>query len=241
MFRDLYSFYRSAEWLKLMRLIKQERVNEHGEIICGHCGEPIVLARDCVGHHAIPLTSANVSDVEISLSPKLIMLVHFACHNRLHNRLGMSVPQRVYLVWGAPLSGKTSWVMKVKGRDDLVVDVDLLYRAVTGLDVYDKPEAIKPNVFGLRDLLIDDIRIRKGKWTNAFVIGGYPLISERERVANMLGAEAVFIDETKDTCVARLHADESRRNYVADWEKYIREWFETRQLPPFTDENQAAL
>jgi len=42
---SLYDFYRSDEWLNLLRILKLERVDAQGNIICAHCGKPITRAR----------------------------------------------------------------------------------------------------------------------------------------------------------------------------------------------------
>lgn len=67
------------------------------------------------------------------------------------------------------------------------------------------------------------IRYRRGKWTNAWVIGGYPFTAERERLINSLGGGSeIFINTTKDEYFARLES--SGRN-VEEWQKYIEDWW----------------
>ena len=77
---SLDTFYSSKEWEKLRKLIAQERVDADGNIICAHCGKPIVKAYDMIGHHKIALTEENVNDATISLNPENIDLVHHRCH-----------------------------------------------------------------------------------------------------------------------------------------------------------------
>lgn len=38
----LHSFYSSKQWQKLIEVIKLDRVKQDGQIICEHCGKPIV-------------------------------------------------------------------------------------------------------------------------------------------------------------------------------------------------------
>ena len=75
------------------------------------------------------------------------------------------------------MSGKTTWVNSVHQAGDLVVDMDSIWQCVSGLNRFQKPMALNAVVFGVRDYLIDSVRMRRGKWNNAYVIGGYPLIS----------------------------------------------------------------
>lgn len=219
----LKNFYKSKEWERLLDVIKAERLTEEGELLCAHCGKPIVRKYDCIGHHTVRLTERNVNDAAVSLNPDLVELVHHKCHNRIHNKLG-SQERYVYLVYGSPLSGKTTWVKSVMEPGDLVMDMENIWECVSGCGRYVKPDRLKANVFAIRDLLLEQVKTRTGKWNNAYVIGGYPLIGERERLTNMLGAREVFIECGKEECLARLEKDDSGRE-KALWRKYIEEWW----------------
>lgn len=213
---SLGTFYNSREWRGLVDILRQERTGADGILRCEECGEPIVRRYDCIGHHVIELTEENVNDAMIALNPENIRLIHFRCHNAIHRRF-VTYVRRVFLVYGAPCSGKTTWVREVAEADDLILDIDRLWEAVCVSDRYHKPARIRENVFGLRDCLIDQIRVRAGKWRSAYVIGGYPLRSERDRMCGLLGAEAVYIDTDEATCIARAETDE--------WRGFVRDWF----------------
>lgn len=220
-------FYRSKAWEKLIATLKLERLDADGNIICAYCGRPIVRKYDCIAHHRIELTDDNVNDPTISLNPDNIDLIHFRCHNQIHQRFG-GFCQRVYLVYGSPCSGKTSWVDEVANGDDLILDVDRIWDAVCNDGRYRKvngksgrPHRLKANVFGIRDTLLEQIRIRKGMWRNAYIIGGYPLRTDRDRVCDMLNATPVYISATIDECLER--ADRERPK---EWKEYIRNWFD---------------
>lgn len=216
-------FYRSKKWRKLLDVLKNERVDENGNVICAYCGKPIMAAYDIIGHHRVPLTDDNVNDYSISLNPDTIDLVHHGCHNRIHDKLGYS-RREVFIVYGAPCSGKTSWVKASMSPGDLVIDIDSIWQCVSGCDRYVKPNRLKSVVFKMRDCLLESVRYRFGKWGNAYVIGGYPLQSERERLASELGARLVFIDTDKDECIRRLEADSGRD--TEEWTAYIADWFD---------------
>lgn len=222
MFNDRYSFYRSKEWRKLMDTIKLERVNEQGQVICEYCGKPITRAYDIIGHHKIELDEENINDYDVSLNPQNIMLVDHACHNRIHNKLGYAHRQ-VFLVYGSPLSGKSTWVKDNMVEGDLIIDVDNIWQCVSGLNRYQKPARLKGIVFKLRDELLNAVKYRLGKWNNAYIIGGYPLQSERERLSKELGAREIFIDTSKEECLRRLEALDGGRD-KEEWSKYIEEW-----------------
>lgn len=220
---NVYEFYRCQKWKKLIALIKMERVKEDGQIYCEFCGEPITKAYDCIGHHEIELTEENVNDANISLNPENIKLVHHRCHNVVHNKLGYA-GRNIYLVYGSPLAGKSTWVNNVQSTGDLIVDIDSIWECISGMGRYEKPGRLNAVAFGTRDYLIDTIRTRQGKWKNAYLIGGYPLISERERTCKTLGAKEILIDTSKKECLDRLQQTEDGRD-KEEWGKYINDWW----------------
>lgn len=221
----LAKFYHSRKWEEFVQLIRLQRTSEDGEILCEYCGEPISRAYDCIGHHVVELDEINVEDATIALNPKNIQLVHHKCHNRIHKKFRTDEEVRqVFLVYGSPLSGKTTWVDGVKSAGDLIVDLDSIWQCISGLERYEKPGALNACAFGVRDYLMDCVRYRRGKWLNAYVIGGYPLIGERERLCRELRAREVFINTSKEECLARLEKVEDHRNHD-EWQRYIEEWW----------------
>lgn len=230
----LDNFYKSKQWEKLTRTIKAERVNENGDLICGYCGAPITAKYDAICHHMIFLNEENVNDSEISLNPEKIMIVHRACHNKIHHRgsgggNGENSPftgrREVLLVYGPPFAGKSTYVREHLTAGDLVVDIDRVWEALSMQDSHVKPGLIKQNVFMVRDLLLQQVRFRQGFWQTAWVIGGYPLIGERERLCDTLGAEPIFIDTPKEECERRLWETDRKIDRHA-WQTYIDTWFE---------------
>lgn len=223
-------FYRSDAWENFIKQLRLERANADGLVICEHCGRPIVRKYDCIGHHVEELTDDNVDNAAVSLNPENVVLVHFKCHNEIHKRFGYvaRLTQRVYIVYGPPCSGKTTWVNEVAEAGDLVLDIDKLWTAIKAdkCGAYEKPAELKQNVFGLRDLLLDMIRVRRGRWNNAYIIGGYPLQGERERLAEVVGADKIiFIDTPKETCLLRA------KEKSDEWKTFVENWFD-RYHPP---------
>lgn len=225
MFTSLAQFYNSQEWRQLRQMLIAERTNkDDGVLYCQHSGKPLLNSFDIVAHHIKPLTLQNVNDYAISLNPDNILLVSQQAHNEIHARFGYCAQRKVYIVHGAPCSGKTSFVDSIKGNSDLIVDIDNLWEAVTGKRYY-KPAALKAQVFAMRDALLETVKTRAGKWERCFIIEGLPYKAERERRRDVFGAELIHIDTDKETCLQRLQADESRREYADEWRKYIDEYF----------------
>lgn len=218
---SLYNFYRSREWTDFRQIIISDRL-VNGFTICEHCGKPIVRAYDLILHHKIHLTEDNYIDASISLNPDNIQIVHHKCHNLIHNKLAYSCRQ-VYIVHGSPLSGKTSYVESVLSEGDLIIDIDNIWQCVSGQSRYIKPNRLKSVVFSVRDNLLESVKYRRGKWLNAYIVGGYPYEAERERLADTLGARLIHIDTDKDTCIKRLYECEDRD--INEWTKYINEYW----------------
>lgn len=218
----LYNFYRSREWENLLKVLKLQRADSHGNIICEHCGKPIVRAYDCIGHHVTELTEENYTDYNISLNPVNIKMVHHKCHNIIHNKL-YSNNRQVFIVYGSPLAGKSSYVRESMTEGDLIIDIDNIWECVSGCDRYVKPNRLKSVVFAVRDNLLESVKYRRGKWLNAYIIGGYPYQAERERLIDSLGAREVFIDTPYEECVKRLQSCEDRDKKL--WEQYIADWW----------------
>ena len=218
----LDTFYRSKKWETLVAQLRLDRVNDQGQIICEYCGKPITKKYDCIGHHKTELTDENVNDYQISLNPDNVILIHFKCHNMIHHRFDgrtQNAFQNVYLVYGSPCSGKSTWVREVADEDDLILDIDSIWDAVSIGGKYNKRNKLKANVFGIRDCIIDQIRTRKGLWKDAYIIGGYPLRTDRDRLCDMLRAKPIYIDTPKEECITR--AKDER------WIDYINEWFDS--------------
>lgn len=222
MFKDLSDFYRSDEWRSFRDIVIDERMKEDGFVYDEITGKPIVKAYDIILHHKIELTEENVHDYNISLNPDNIMIVSHKTHNYIHNKLGHS-KREVFVVYGPPLAGKTTWVKDIMSEGDLIIDMDNIWQCVSGCDRYIKPNRLKSIVFKLRDSLLESVRYRFGKWNNAYIIGGYPLSSERERLCKELGAREIFLEATKDECMQRLDACEDRDK--SEWAGYIEDWF----------------
>lgn len=224
-------FYRQARWIKLRKYLMNERVNAEGLLLCENCGKAILKDYDAILHHKTELTPQNVNDEAIAYNPDNLAFVHARCHNEIHNRFGgrMKTWQRkVYYVYGAPCSGKSTFVKENMQVGDLVLDIDRIWSALSGQPSYTKPSELKAVVFNTRNVIFDNIKTRAGNWQQAFVIEGGALIGDRMRRIETLGAESIFIDATIEECFTRLHANPNGRD-IGAWEEYIRDWFQSYQ------------
>lgn len=224
-FTSLEQFYTSDLWRNLRLQLMAERAVD-GVVIDEHNGRPIYNAYDVIAHHEKPVTLSNVNDFSVSLNPDNIKLVSHRSHNEIHARYGFGMQKKIYYVYGAPCSGKTTFVKSVKGNSDLVIDIDLIWQTVTGGELYYKPDALRSVVFAVRDTLYEKARMRSGNWERCYIIDGGARKSERERKIAALGAEPIFIDTDKETCISNLMKDNKRKDVIELWTTYINTWFE---------------
>ena len=228
MFKDTFDFYRSREWARFREIVIGERQKD-GVIYDEVTGAPIVRAYDIILHHKTELTDENVNDLSISLNPENILIVSHRTHNEMHDRFCQKT-QEVFIVYGPPLAGKTSYVAEIRRPGDLIVDIDNIWQSISGAARYEKDARLKPVVFKIRDALLDAVKYRLGRWRTAYIIGGYPRQGERERLARELGAREVLIDPGAEACMARLAANADGRD-EDEWTEYIAAWYEA-QTPP---------
>lgn len=211
----LHNFYCRKPWRDLSYSLK---IEANGK--CNRCKESILDFKYLIAHHKVELTEDNVDEPNISLNPKLIEIICHQCHNKEHRRFGNK--KNVYIVYGSPLSGKTTLVKEIMNYGDIVLDMDALWQAVSFQDEYIKPKNVRFNIFKLRDELLDQVKTRYGNWYDAYIIGGYPDKYERERLAESLGAEVIYCESTKEECIDRLEKSDKPDS----WLQYINDWWD---------------
>lgn len=228
MIKNLADFYRSKKWEAFIRNLAAERVDEGGLIICQHCGKPIIRKYDRIAHHVEHLTLGNVNDVNIALNPANVIFVHHRCHNEIHERFGFGKPhirrvKKVYVVHGSPCSGKTTFAHENAGAGDIILDMDAIWACISAQSGADghfvRDDRLRANAFRVRDCMLDMIKTRFGDWNNAYIIGGYPLIAERERLGTIYGAEMIHIDTPRDVCELRA------RERPKEWARFIDDYW----------------
>ena len=225
-FNSLAQFYNSDVWRALRLQLMNERT-KNGILYDEYNGQPIFKSFDVIAHHKQPVTMQNVNDVSISLNPDNIMLVSHRSHNEIHARYGFTMNKKIYYVYGAPCSGKSTFVQSVKGNSDLIIDIDLIWQALTGGAKYEKPDALKSCVFAVRDILLEKAKQRAGTWERCYIVEGGASKPERERRIAALGAEPIYIKSTRAECVNNLLNDVERLNVREQWIDYINKWFDT--------------
>lgn len=129
----------------------------------------------------------------------------------------------VTIVVGPPASGKTTWVQKQAREGDLIVDVDALFVAVSGLEWYHNPAPLLPFVVAARDALIGRLA-EPSEVRAAWVITTNTDRRALERMRETLGARLEVMEVSPGECKRRIAADARRENREA-WFKLIDQWF----------------
>lgn len=210
-------FYNSTKWKKLLNVLKHERTKSDGLLYCEHCGEPMIKERDIIGHHIIELNENNINDCNITLNSDNIALIHHRCHNDIHNRFGQKKPlNRVFCVYGACCSGKTFYVQQTATHNDLIVDKSLIIKAINPLNSV-QSKTFKDNVNLIYQTMLEMVKMRVGNWSNAYIVGDFPTIGERERLKQKYNCEFIFIDTSEKECLKRAKTKYQKQK--------VKEWF----------------
>ena len=197
----IHAFYCRKDYLDLAQACK---IKSGG--VCAKCGGVFDIS-ELRPHHKVELTLDNIDDVNVTLNPDNIEVLCHDCHNAVHKRFGYAVgAKHVYLVYGSPCAGKTTYVNSVATRNDLIVDLDKIHRAICICGLYDKPDATKRVAFNVRDYLLDEVRTAtpRRKWQDAYIIGTYPDRIDRDVFVQDYGAELVHIDTSKDCLLLHI-------------------------------------
>lgn len=228
------SFYNSRAWIDTREAYIAERTRIDGGM-CENCHENVGEEL----HHIEPLTPANINDYDICLNPKNLKWLCKDCHFKAHRELilkqfdearerrrnskiltngcymnedGFLVKARRVIVWGAPASGKSTYVRANMFPGDLVVDLDALKSALTYQEREGSADNLLPVIFSVRDHLYQLIADRVPDCRTVWIIGCLPKRKEREELASMLDAELMRMDAGYHECIRRASEDSGRAN-----------------------------
>lgn len=144
---------------------------------------------------------------------------------------------KTFIVVGPSCSGKSTLVNNRKSYGDLIIDFDALFKAISGNELYDKPEVLLPYASKIRNTLIDSIGDIDGV-NSSWIIRNKFKDSEILELKKLLNATVIEIRPNIDVCKKRLLNDKSRpNNQINNWVNRIDEWFYQHPNPlPFSNE-----
>lgn len=214
--KEIDTFYHSKAWRDLSYLLRLKSGK------CQRCGR-VADMKQLHAHHKVLLTPSNVNDTTISLNPDNIEILCNSCHDEEHNRFGYT-EHHIYIIYGAPCSGKTTYALERMSNNDIIVDLDMIYEMLTGHDGHEHSDGLRFIAFKIRDTLYDIIKTRYGRFNDAYIVAGLPHRGEREALARRLGAELVHIDTSEGECIKRAegrssHTTQIIKNYFVNFEE----------------------
>ena len=223
-------FYNSKTWQACRdNYIAHRRMIDGG--MCEACH--INLGEEL--HHKKFLNPGNIHDSDYTVKSENLIWLCKDCHFKEHRDAivkgferkrnakilnngvyiddnGQVQPMRVYIVYGAPCSGKTEYVKKYMNKTDLVVDLDAIRTAITYSDRNTESNNLLALALTIRDAIYRLISERDEKidCKNVWIVSTLPRREEREELANKLRAELVYIPATYEECIERAKADDNR-------------------------------
>lgn len=237
------NFYNSTTWRKCRNAYFNSKFG-----ICELCGKPGEEV-----HHKKFLTAENINDADVTLNWDNLQLLCRSCHNAIHEKSyemyrakhrpdkginnglcfdeeGNIVENKnVFVVWGSPASGKTKYVKEHKGKYDLIVDLDLIIRAIGMMESNEVTGDYLPFALDVRNLLYDLIEERKYYFEKAWIIATLPKKKERTELKERLKAELIHIDTDMETCLMYAKYDDNRKNKQLQYE-IIKKYFNKLEL-----------
>lgn len=140
--------------------------------------------------------------------------------NPQRSRVKGSFAGPVTVVCGPPGAGKSTYVREAMEPGDLILDMDLIYRALT--DGPDKPNAILPFAAEARDAVLARLS-RRNQLRHAWIVTSAPRRADREPYIRA-GARLIMRLADPRECKRRILADPGRASDV-DWLRLVDEWW----------------
>ena len=194
--------------------------------LCELCREEDTTKEAEEVHHLLPLSQGGTHAFDNLQS--LCSAHHRSISGKAHgfgsrtNFSPATVP--TFVVAGPPAAGKSTYVHEHAVSESLIVDLDALFVAVSGLPMYSKPDALVPFVAEARDALINRLA-RPSRIPQAWIVVGWPDRERVQRMADQLGAELVVLDTPAPECIRRIRNDERRAHNWEQWAALVRDWW----------------
>lgn len=133
---------------------------------------------------------------------------------------------KTYVIHGSPLSGKSTYVEKNKGENDLIYDFDLIMSAISGLPKHQDNKYLIDYVLSVRDIIISKLK-SESNIDNAWIITTRVTEDFKE---SLIGLNPIYIKMKSDikTIKGRLKTDPDGRD-IKEYTEAIDRYHERKQ------------
>lgn len=144
--------------------------------------------------------------------------------------------KNVYIIAGAPGSGKSTYVRNRKAPNDLVIDLDYICAALQQeTNVHKNHDAVYQAAVCMRDSLYPFIAMRYGNWNECWIITSEPRRDKLKELAKKVRATDIIEMETSITeTLNRINRDQSRGLRAEDFKQMAKRWQALHDRPPYT-------
>lgn len=135
----------------------------------------------------------------------------------------------IYIIDGAPGSGKTTYVKNHKQPGDIIVDMDMLAAALQGeFSTHPDYTPVMDAVISAREAIYNTIRNRTGKWKSAYIITSSSDAKRVQTIVEQLGGSLITMDVDLEQCINQIRNDPTRRDKERDI-LLAQEWYRHRK------------
>lgn len=112
---------------------------------------------------------------------------------------------RVFIVYGPPGSGKTTWVKEQRREGDLVVDLDYILAALALGEVSTENRDVLSTGLAVKDFLVEAIADGRVGYNRAFII----TTSQLEKIQKLTGGTVIEMDVDPREIIRRIKNDKN--------------------------------
>lgn len=204
-------------WEKLRAMVLAD------EPLCRQCHAAGVVAAAVTVDHIIPKAWGGTDETEN------LQALCASCHRDKTARERRGRLQRAVIpttvVAGPPGSGKSTYVAERMQPGDLLLDVDALFVALSGLAMYDaRRTALLPFVMDARHAVLARLS-RTSAARRAWVVTTESDARQLQRLVDDLGAALVVLAVPARDCIERIAADSRRGDTATNWPDVVERWW----------------
>lgn len=143
--------------------------------------------------------------------------------------------KEVFIVSGAPGSGKTTYVKKHKKPQDIVIDIDYICAALQlEKNVHANHDSVWRMAVCMRDSLYPIIANRFGDWNDCWIITAEAKRDKVKELAKMVKAtDTIEINTPITENLKRIERDKSRALKADDFKEMAKRWHSKHKRPPY--------